>query len=157
MSCETNIARAEKNFSELQFAAACGAFILLSEVGTIVWLGRVCVLSIKPCSSFPRRAAPSVHIRLHMVQHVSQSVFDHSAPAHVTHLRRREENNHRGLIIQLSVRCVTWARTWFFTDALTGWYLRSFGGYLKCGPKLTDTWKETKRVKLSKQKRIKKA
>lgn len=37
--------------------------------------------------SFPWRAAPSVNVRLHVVQHVGQCVFDHSSPAHVAHLR----------------------------------------------------------------------
>lgn len=41
--------------------------------------------SIFMCSSFPWRATSSVHIRLHVVQHISQCVFDHSSPAHVTH------------------------------------------------------------------------
>lgn len=40
-------------------------------------------------SSFPRRAAPSVHVRLHVVQHVSQRVLDHSSPAHIAHLSVR--------------------------------------------------------------------
>lgn len=35
-------------FSELQLTAACGAFIVLSEGGTMFWLGCVCVLNIKP-------------------------------------------------------------------------------------------------------------
>lgn len=29
-------------------------------------------------------------------------------------------------------------------EALTGWYLTSFGGYLKWGPKLTETWREVR-------------
>lgn len=37
-------------------------------------------------SSFPRGAAPSIHLRLHVVQRVSQGMFDDCSPPHVTHL-----------------------------------------------------------------------
>ena len=42
-------------------------------------------------SAFPRGATTAVHVRLHVVQHVRQSVLDHRAPAHVTHLEDRAE------------------------------------------------------------------
>lgn len=119
------------SFSELQFPAACGALTLLSEGGTMLGLG-ACVRS-----AFPRRAASSVHVRLHVVQHVSQRVFDHSSPAHVAHLRggnnkKTDQTKARGGV-------GVFVRSEVFTEALTGWYLRSFGGCLNCGPKLTDT------------------
>lgn len=93
-------------------------------------------------SSFPRRAAPSVHVRLHVVQHVSQRVLDHSSPAHIAHLsvRGKKQTTEDQTTADVSERFV---RMWISKGALTGWYFRSFGGCLKCGPKLTDTWKET--------------
>lgn len=72
----------------------------------------VCVLNSKPCSSFPWRAASSVHVRLNVVQHVSQCVFNHSSPAHVTHLREGKKNNHRSNdnSVNVSVKFVLWTK-----------------------------------------------
>lgn len=54
--------------------------VLLGKINCI--LGKVCVLP----SPFPGRAASSVHVRLHVVQHVGQRVLNDSSPAHIAHL-----------------------------------------------------------------------
>lgn len=36
-------------------------------------------------SGFPGGTPPPIHFCLHVIQNISQSVFDHGAPAHVTH------------------------------------------------------------------------
>lgn len=88
-----------------------------------------CVLTLP----FPRRASSSVHVRLYMVQHVGQCVLNDGSPAHVTHLTGKT-HTHR-------FKTKSWD-IWESESSLhqlTGWYFRSFGGCLKCGPKLTDT------------------
>lgn len=44
---------------------------------------------------FPRGAAPPVHVRHHVVQHVRQRVLDHGSPTHVAHLRGDEEKEEQ--------------------------------------------------------------
>lgn len=46
-------------------------------------------------SGFPRRTAPAIHLCLHMIQDISQGMFYHSAPAHVTHLWEERETGMR--------------------------------------------------------------
>lgn len=106
---------------------------------------------------FPRGAAPPVHVRHHVVQHVRQRVLDHGSPAHVAHLRGDEEKEEQKKKVWIENM-----KIWIHTskevsctlatssgrgrrEALTGWYLRSFGGCLKCGPKLTETLKNKTR------------
>lgn len=98
--------------------------------------------------AFPRRAASAVHVCHHVVQHVGQRVLDHGSPAHVTHLMgQRKEQKTINLHPQRGELCIgdlQWMEEEKQQDALTGWYLRSFGGCLKWGPKLTETWKKKK-------------
>lgn len=56
----------------------------------------VCVLRQCRSSTFPRWAPPAVYIRLHVVQHVCQRVFNDCSPTHVTHLRIHDKtiNQH---------------------------------------------------------------
>lgn len=95
--------------------------------------------------TFPRGAASPVHVRHHVVQHVGQRVFYHGSPAHVTHLRwgkKKAKNiNLHPQRSKLYVGDIQRSEVEGRQDVLTGWYLRSFGGCLKCGPKLTETWK----------------
>lgn len=92
---------------------------------------------------FPRRAASSIHVRHHMVQHVGQCVFYHGSPAHVTHLGWDEETSKDNILMPTEKPAVRWRHLVAEVETkvfiLTGWYLRSFGGCLKCGPKLTET------------------
>lgn len=72
---------------DLQFTAGMKCFHFgYLKVEQRFWLRGVCIVS-SMFSSLPWRTTSSIHISLHMVQHVSQSVFDHSSPAHVTHLK----------------------------------------------------------------------
>ena len=70
---------------------SCGFFHLVFGEKNLAVLQRVCVLP----SPFPRRAASSVHVCLHVVQHVSQCVLNDSAPAHVTHLAGKTHARHK--------------------------------------------------------------
>lgn len=44
-----------------------------------------CLRRKRNWSGFPRGTPPPIHFCFHMIQDISQSVFYHSAPAHVTH------------------------------------------------------------------------
>lgn len=92
-------------------------------------------------SAFPRGAVTAIHLSLHMVQDICQSVLNYSSPTHVTHLRgckqTRCKNKLKGLR-DLGETCMA---------ILTGWYLMSLGVYLKCGPKFTDTYNRRKKHK----------
>lgn len=96
-------------------------------------------------SSFPRRTASTVNLRLNMVKHIGQSVFYHSSPAHVTHLKQTPRGlDIRGSVVSSKMLFQRRKQKWHL--CLTGWYFTSLGGCLKWGPKLTDTYKKTQAI-----------
>lgn len=136
----------EFKFIDQQFTATCGDLVLLSECGTVFWQG-ACACWIHPSQGGLRRPSTSVSTWYS----ISASVCSVTAPQPMSLIWKEEKKKtctqvwSKSSPVNVSVRSVkSSGKVCESPEALTGWYLTSFGGYLKCGPKLTETWKDTK-------------
>lgn len=108
----------------------------------------VCVLNSRrahPSHGGLRRPSTSVSTWYSMSARVCSVTANQ--PMSLIWRERKQKNNHRRLdnsSVDVSIRFVKSSGRG--GESLTGWYLMSFGGYLKWGPKLTETWKEAEKL-----------